>query len=333
MLRFLFIFIFFPIILFGQKRAFYDNSEYIEKMDNTINLKFSLDNDLKSFEYNGEHLSYVITPNTSIRTSLAFNYRFISFKIGYSPKFFTQSEEDVKGKTKVFKIQTDFFINQWMQSLEYSKIKGYYIRDIQDPNGFLFGSDSEYIKLPNLNTVSFTGRTQYTFNKNFSLKALMRQTEIQRKSAGSVITSLTYSYLDIRDKTSIQDLNTLGLILNAGYMHNFVISNRWFAIIGLSPGIGVEFNKLTTEFESGNDTTRDTELVGNIFSQIGLGYNSRSFYSGIDLRGIVTTRDDEAIVRFNTARSILRFYVGYRFSAPRIFKDSIDWLEDQNPLN
>ncbi len=333
MLRFLFIFIFLPIILFGQNRYAFNNTEYIEKMDNTINLKFEIDNDLRSFDYTGEELSYQITPNTSLRTSIAFNYRFISFKIGYSPKFLTQGVEDEKGKTKVFKIQTDLFFNHWMQSLEYSKVKGYYIRDIVDPNGYLFNTDSEYIKLPDLNTVTFTAKTQYSFNNKFSLKALMRQTEIQRKSAGSVITSFTFNYLDIRDQASIQDLNTFGLILNAGYMHNFVISRRWFAIIGLSPGIGVEFNKITTEFESGFETNNDTSIVANIFSQIGLGYNSDSFYSGIDLRGIVTTRDEEAIVKFNTSRSIFRFYVGYRFKAPRLFKDSVDWLEDQNPLN
>ncbi|MEN8125486.1 MAG: DUF4421 family protein [Bacteroidota bacterium] len=333
MLRFVNIFLFFPIILFGQNRYTSYNSEYIEKMDNTINLKLDIDNDLRSFEYNSEDLSYVIAPNTSLRTSLAFNYRFISFKIGYSPKFLTQSVEDEKGKTKVFKIQTDLFFNQWMQSLEYSKVKGYYIRDIQDPNGFLFNTDSDFIKLPDLNTVTFTGRTQYTFNKNFSLKALMRQTEIQRKSAGSVITSFTFNYLDIRDQTSIQDLNSLGLILNAGYMYNFVISRRWFALIGLSPGIGIEFNKVTTPFDSGNETNNDTSIVANIFSQIGLGYNSKSFYSGIDLRGIVTSRDEKAIIKFNTARSIFRFYVGYRFKAPKVIKEGVDWIEYQNPLN
>ena len=84
--------------------------------------KFEIDNDLRSFDYTGEELSYQITPNTSLRTSIAFNYRFISFKIGYSPKFLTQGVEDEKGKTKVFKIQTDLFFNHWMQSLEYSKV-------------------------------------------------------------------------------------------------------------------------------------------------------------------------------------------------------------------
>jgi len=326
------IFIFFfgllPFYLFSQNN--FKNPEYIKTMKETMNIKLDIDNDIQSFEYHTDNLAYNITPNLNSRTNLSFNYRFISFKIGYSPRFLMPDNSSEKGKTKIFKFQGDFFFKNWMQTLEFSKIKGYYVSDVvssgnSHPQGDIF-------ILPNLNTVNIYGRTMYKFNNKLSLKAIFKQTEIQRKSAGSLLSSLSYGYLDIRDHTSVQDLNTFSLVFNAGYLYNFVISKRWYAFMGFMPGAGLELNKVTTKVDDEREISRNNDFIINLYTQLGIGYNSESFYAGTDFRGIYTPRENNAIIKFNTVRNIFRIYVGYRFKAPRFLKKSVDWLEDQNPF-
>ncbi len=326
--KFIFFFWLFPFYLFSQNN--FQSSEYIKTMKETMNIKLDIDNDIQTFEYHTEDLSYNISPNLNSRTNLSFNYRFISFKIGYSPRFLMPDNKSEKGKTKIFKFQGDFFYNNWMQTLEFSKIKGYYVSDIIQNDVTFF--DTDFFILPNLNTVNVFGKTLYKFNPDLSLKSIFKQTEIQKKSAGSLLSSLSYGYLDIRDKTSIQDLNTFSLILNAGYIYDFILSKRWYAFMGFMPGAGLEFNKVTTKIDDERDISRNTDFVINLYTQMGIGYNSESFYAGTDFRGIYTPRENNAIIKFNTARNIFRIYVGYRFKAPRFLKKSVDWLEDQNPF-
>ncbi len=315
-------------MLFSQNR--YINSEYIETVKETLNIKLDIDNDIQSFDYETEKISYSISPNLYARTNLSFNYRFINFKIGYSPRFLSPDDSDKKGKTKILKFQTDIFIKNWVQTLEFSKIRGYYVSDIINHETNKISSD--IILLPDLNTVNLFGRTLYKFNKNLSLEALYRQTQIQRKSAGSLLAGLSYSYLDIRDQTSIQDLNNFESVLSAGYIYTFVMSKRWFAFINLLPGIGMEFSKVTTKIDEQRDISRNNDFIFNFFGQLGVGYNSKNFYSGIDIRGIYTGRNNSSIIKFDTTRDILRIYVGYRFKAPRFIRKGVDWIEDKNPF-
>ena len=91
MIRFLFVFLLMlPAILFAQLEEDYSSNSYFAKMNNTLNLRLDLDNDVRSFEYEGVDDNYSIEPNTNLRLGVAINYRFISLKIGFSPKFLQQ---------------------------------------------------------------------------------------------------------------------------------------------------------------------------------------------------------------------------------------------------
>jgi len=321
-----------PSFIYSQNSPNFSDADYIEKMDNSLNLKLDIDNDIQSFEFDDGATSYNIEPNTSMRMSLSVNYRFISFRIGYSPKFLSNDEEHLKGKTKVFKFQADMYMKNWMQSFEFSSVKGYYISNYEDTNNPIDPGYGEFVILPDLKTFTINGTTRYKFNKNFSYKAIFNQNEIQRKSAGSFIPSLTYGYFQISDNRGIQDLDTFGIILNTGYFYTFVINQKWFSSFGLSPGLGIEFNKSTTKSDEGNLVLENNEIVFNLDSHLGFGYNSESFYAGTNFRMIGTSRSDNSIVKFNTARGIFLLFVGYRFNSPEIVKEGVDWLEDQNPF-
>ncbi|MCD6544587.1 MAG: DUF4421 family protein, partial [Flavobacteriaceae bacterium] len=215
---------------------------------------------------------------------------------------------------------------------EYNSTKGYYIDDYEDNSKPVNLINDDITIAPHLETKTFTATTSYKFNNDFSFKAIYNQYEIQRKSAGSFIPSFTYTHFTLSDKTSPQDLKISGVILNASYFYTFVINKKWYSSLGLSPGLGMEFNKLQTMTEEGLIKTNNSEFIFNINSHIGIGYNSKSFFGGLALKGIATTREDNSVIKFNTQRSSFVFFIGYRFRSPKFLKDSFDWIEDQNPF-
>ncbi|MCK4562559.1 MAG: DUF4421 family protein, partial [Flavobacteriaceae bacterium] len=321
-------FLLLPVVSFSQNNANFNESSYYETMQNKLNVKFEIDNDIESYEFDDGITSYNIKPNSSLRTSISANTRFLTIRIGYSPNFLADEDTDEKGETKVFKLNLDIFMKNWMQTFGFSSVTGYYV---DDPNNISPLGEQEYVILPDLKSLRIGGTTSYKFNKNLSFKAIFNQYAIQRKSAGSFIPTLTYQYLKLDDSSSDQDLRSFDLILNTGYFYTFVISNKWYANLGLSPGLGIEFNKITTNIQGNKDITKSNEVIFNINTLIGIGYNSKNFFSGITLRGIATTRDEESIVQFNTVRGIFQLYVGYRFNTPKFVDQSFDWIEDQNP--
>lgn len=310
------------------------SNSYFTKMNNTLNLRLDLDNDVRSFVYEGPNENYSIEPNTNLRLAVAINYRFISLKVGFSPKFLRPDDADLKGKTSVFRLSLNIFYKDLYQNFDFNKVKGYYIDSFDESSFSPIQVSNDYIILPNLKTLSITGTTFYRFNENYSFKAVINQNEIQTKSTGSFIPSLYYGYFEITDETTPQDIKSFFTILNAGYFHTFVINNNWYSNLGLATGLGVEFNKLITRIDEDTPEiiTRHTNLAFNINSQIGLGYNSKRFYGGTALVGNATNREEHSVIQFDSVRGYFKIYVGYRFDAPKSFEKGMDWIESKNPF-
>lgn len=319
-------------IIFSQENTNLSGEAYYQTKGEKLNVKFEIDNDIESFKFDDGITSYNVVPNTNLRTSISAHTRFVTLRIGYAPNFLAGKDADKKGNTKVFKANLDIFMKNWMQTLEFSSVKGYYLDQIRDPNNILSFDETDYFILPGLKSIELRGTTSYKLNKNLSFKALFKQTDVQLISSGSFIPSLTYQYLKLENKNNPQELRSFDIILNTGYYYTYVINHKWYTNLGLAPGLGYEFNKLTTHLADSEDVNKSNEVIFNIQTLIGLGYNSGNFFSGINLRGIATTRDEDSIVQFNTVRGIFHLFVGYRFNTPKFVEQSFDWIEDQNPL-
>ena len=124
MKRSLFLFLcIWPITLWAQLEEDSSYNSYFTKMNNTLNLRLDLDNDVRSFEYESVEDQYSIEPNTNLRLGVAINYRFISLKIGFSPKFLQADDSSLKGKTKVFKLALNIFYKDFYQKKVFLKLK------------------------------------------------------------------------------------------------------------------------------------------------------------------------------------------------------------------
>lgn len=327
-----FFFLSYRLLIYSQVDSLFTKSDYFETMQSKLNLKFDLDNDLETFEFEDGDYNYSVKPNTGLRMSFAVNHKFLNLRVGFSPKFLT-GDSDLKGNTKVFKFHMDFFfLKKWVQTFEVSNIQGYYMEDVSDYNNFNLFPDTEYLILPHAKTRVYRGVTSYNFNDNYSLKAVLNQNEIQRKSAGSFVPSYTYEYFKLTTRSFFQKAQNVNFILNASYYYTFVINKKWYSNLALSPGIGYGFNKLTTEGVDKDEINWNGKIIYNINSLIGLGYNSNSFFGGITLSGIATSYDDIAIIKLKSVRSFVKVSIGYRFKSPKFVNKSFDWIEEVNPI-
>jgi hypothetical protein len=325
-------FLSFRLLAYSQEESLFSNSDYFETMRNKLNLKFELDNDLETFEFDNDGISYSVKPNTDLRMSVALNHKFLSIKLGFSPKFLT-GNPDLKGNTSVFKFNMDFFfLKKWVQTFEVSNVKGYYIEDITDYEDLNNNLEIDYFLLPNMQTKIFRGITRYNFNKDFSIKAMLNKSEIQRKNAGSFVPSYTYEYFKLTEPDSFYKLESVNFILNAGYFYTLVLDRKWYANIGASPGIGLGFNKLRMEQEKDDHSEWSSDFIFDMRGFIDLGYNSKFFFGGISFSGIGTTRSDTSVIKFDSVRSVFKVFIGYRFKAPKFVNKSFDWIENVNPL-
>ena len=125
MIRLLLVFVFLlPGYLTAQLNEETSSNGYFVKMNNTLNLRLDLDNDVRSFEYEGLENDYSIEPNTRLRMAVAINYRFISLKVGFAPKFLAGKDSDLKGSTKIFRLSLNIFFKDWWQNFDYNQVEG-----------------------------------------------------------------------------------------------------------------------------------------------------------------------------------------------------------------
>ena len=318
----------FPTIVFSQEKKVRLDTLFIESANDKLNVKLDFDSDIETFTANEGGFEFIIQPNIDYRTEVSVNYRFISFKLGFSPHLFTNFDKENKGETKVFKLETELFIKKWIQTLSFYRVKGFYSPDFPVPDDF----PTDYLILDQLKTYNYKGITRFRFNENYSIKAIKTQTEIQRKSAGTFMPSLLYSYNRSVNGATNQDLNMLNFIMSFGYLHTFVINKQIYASVGASPGAGVEFNTIKVKTDAGEIKDKDTNYTLNFDGHLGLGYNSSRWFAGTYFRMLTTSRKETTIVNYDTFRVHLQVFLGYRFDAPKFLKRSADWVEEKSPL-
>lgn len=317
-----------PYTVFSQDRDSISVNEYVVKMDKKLSVKFDVDNDIETLSAFENDIEFKIKPNIDYRTEISVHYRFISFKIGYTPHLFTNYDEANKGKTKTFKLESDFYIKKWIQTVGYSQIKSFYSPDYPVPEEY----PTDYLILDQLKIYNIKGTTRYRFNSNYSLKAITTQTEIQQKSAGTFIPSFLYQFNVIDNKLTKQKLNTLNFTLSVGYLHTFVINKKMYASVGASPGIGVDFNHLKFNDNNSYYTESDRDYTLNLDSHLGLGYNSVNWFGGVYYKMTAITRKESTIVKYDNFRNHFQLFIGYRFKAPKFLRKQVDWVEEKKPF-
>ncbi|HJY14230.1 MAG TPA: DUF4421 family protein, partial [Flavobacterium sp.] len=192
--------------LYSQNEKTQDTANFIYYPDKIMirtNLSTQSDNYLLNNK-KGSNLD--LETNNSYKLFLSVDYKFIGFSYGFYPKFFGgNKDEDLKGKSTFSDYNFRFFLGRWLQTVNYSKTKGYYVANMSEFDPTWVEGKDPYLQFPDFKTLQLGMSTSYIFNPKFSLKSITSFTEWQKKSAGSFVPSLIYSYNTIRSKSNDLD--------------------------------------------------------------------------------------------------------------------------------
>lgn len=320
------------VMVYGQEKTEKDTVNFIYYPDK-IMVRANLSTQTDAYLLNNKKGANLdLETNNSYKLFLSIDYKFIGFSYGFYPKFFGgNKDEELKGKSSFSDYNFRFFLGRWLQTANYSKTKGYYVANMSDFNPDWLEGKDPYLQFPDFKTIQYGMSTSYLFNPKFSLKSITSFTEWQKKSAGSFIPSVIYTYNRIISK--IDDLNgkqkELDIRLAAGYYYNFIIHKNFYIAAHLSPSIGVKFlNDKSTD--SGAETIeKETYFTRNIEGGIKIGYNSESILFGASLNFEDSSYNQDKTTVITNDKVYGLLYFGYRFDAPGFIAKPVEKFDNK----
>ena len=301
----------FFILYFLWGTLYSQDSTFIQTFPNKLTFRLSLQTTSNSFKLRDTETRELteFIPNDKSYLGLSAQFRSVGLDIGYAPNFLAENKDNAN--SKLITLNFRMFFNQIMQTVDFYKQKGFFIRN----RDFT-------LPVEDLTTTKIGGSTSYIFNENFSFRAIGFQNEWQKKSAGSFIPRISYYFtkfqLDDPDVGNLTE-HSFNLAVGPGYYYNWIFDENFIASAGSTAGLGFDITN------SGGKTTMNA-LAQLIFRLSG-GYNSEQFFSGININSqLLTSKSSDNLV-LDDSISYLEFYVGYRFDAPK------KWIEKAEEIN
>ena len=350
MIRFCSILFFsFPILLCAQEPVQIDEqitdsiqNEYILDHKKQLNVKLEVSNDISSFDVVGDDEELNLQPNLNLRYAAVFSYKFLSVRLGIRPKVSNESKEE-KGDSDTFRLRFQLLFDNWQHVIEYNYDRGFYASNTDD---FIDNSSKNYIQFPHLTSNVFYLSSSYKFNKNYSMRAIESQTEIQAKSAGSLLPSASFIYYSLTGTDQIKDVdgniinrdiyreyNGINFSVGLAYYYTFVLKKYWFINAFGIPSAGIDF--YTSHVYNGDSTNslNDNDAFLAFNYGFGGGYNGKKIFFGATYKNRITNEKfSSSKYRITPSNNSLSVYFGYRFKAPKQVSAPIDLIEDKVPI-
>jgi len=280
----------------------------------------------------------VLAPKRTNNLSFGFSYRYLDMGLSFSPQFLNAKQDNgKKGKSEQFSFGTGFSIHRFKLSFDLSTVKGFYLKNSAD---FLRAAlpDSPYSVFTNLAVGYFSMMVRYNVNEKFSTAALTGGTQVQRRSALTVLLSLqfaTYNFHDDSQTGGVQNESTYSTDLNlllpvAGTL---VISPKFSASLGVGPSFGVDFFKSVSIDDSSKVVlSQGTKFTTGYSVQTSVNYHAKRFFAGFESRYRSYGHKIEDISRLIKQYSYYQVFIGWRLRAPTFAKKSLDWVNKISPI-
>lgn len=265
------------------------------------------------------------SPNTYYTIGIHLSNVIVSF--GFSPGLKFGAKKD-KGETKSKDFQLTVIGRKLITDINYQRYRGFYIYNTGDFLNNARGGDTTVIR-PDINVTSFGINTNYIFNnKKYSLRGAFSFTDVQIKSAGSLMAGIYHNHVvfSSNDSTFIRypfidnfnpilsQINMISQIsagASAGYGYTFVYKRLIFSVL-LSVGIGGQKTYYRTM--DGRNESFIPSLATSINAKNALRYDNQRFFVGI-----LASYDNNFAINtkvFNNDKYIARViaFTGYRFN-------------------
>lgn len=256
------------------------NPDYILSYGKAFVARVFAGNNINRFTVDGgtsRDLRYAANfqPNIGFGFSYTFLTVNLSFGVGDPPP--------EKGKTNAFSFQSNLYYRKWATDVIVKTCKGMYLKDENQVSQV-----PGYFTNPNLRSTIIGGAVWRILNPSrFSYKAIMTQSEWQKKSAGSFLlgAEIYYGYVHGHDslvpagvtenypQAGVTNLRYIKIGPGIGYAYTFVYRRHWFAAAALTANLDLSFNKEQMP-EAG---LSKFALQPNYNFRIGAGYNSKGW--------------------------------------------------------
>ncbi|MGB5822153.1 MAG: DUF4421 family protein [Saonia sp.] len=316
-------------LTFGQKSKESDSTAILSYVDKII-IKVNLDTQTDAYRVydRSTNTRLELVPNSSLRIDLSLDYEFMGASIGFSPKFLPGNDDDaIKGKSSFTDYRFRFFLGNWTQEVQYASTQGYYVENTGDflPN-WIEGEDA-YLQFPEFRVRRWGGSTSYVLNPKFSLRNVVYQTEWQRKSAGSFVPTINYSYNRFSNLVEGSKMveNAIDVQLAASYYFTWAVHQNWFISQYISPGLGMRFSAY--EEEAATDLIeRNNHLIATLDGGMQLGYSSRKVIFGLNMNFDFNWYNEDKTTSVVNNKLYGKLYFGYRFNAPKMVQKPFNWM-------
>lgn len=310
------------------------DTNYIKDVSNKLIIKLLFDrkeNEVTFFNKDDNKL--ILLPNQASKIALVLDYKWIGFAIGLPQKYSPLKVDTyLKGTSKNIHFEFNFFFNKWMQTVNYEKTMGYYIVNTLDfVDEWKQGIDP-YLQT-DLSIEKIGGTTNYIFNADrFSYRSFLHQTQIQKISTGSLISTLSY-YYTLKNNNLENPYNyyqkSLSLNLQTGYQYNWVIMNQFLLSSGIYGGLGITGSKSYEDITSydPHKTFYGTNI--SIKMNLNLTHHYKSFFYGGKFKTHSFTEKDNTDSTLFHSYNYGAVFLGYIFDAPAVLKKSSLWIETQ----
>ncbi|RIV68548.1 DUF4421 family protein [Flagellimonas aequoris] len=312
----------FFLLTFGHSQT--DTTRIINYTDKII-LKANVDtrSDVILYKNREDGSRLHLLPNNRYRLFLSLDYEFIGVSIGVVPKFLgANSDEDLKGTSSFTDYRFRFFLGKWVQSLTYSNVKGYYVRNTRDFVPDWTKGTNPYLQFEGLGNTLYGMSTSYVFNPDFSYRNIVYQNEWQRKSSGSLVASLYYDYTLFRLKEESVDAveKFFNVRLAPSYYYTFVLHDNWFLSGNISPSLGIKTSRYEIRTDTPPEVEKNTYFTKNLAGGINLGFSSEKVIFGINLNFSADWYNEDDASNVETDQFYGLLYFGYRFEPPKGIK-------------
>lgn len=271
------------------------DSNYIQTFPNALTTKVYIKSKLLSLSVEDSKNDYKLTylPNGNSTIVIGVNYKWIGFGLGF--KVIDQNNKEKYGETGYFDFQTRAHFRKGVFELFIQDYKGFYLENsasmIPDwPN------NDTYIIRPDIRVFSTGINYTHVFNpEKFSYISSFSQTEVQKKSAGSIILGAATNYhvitadssfippdLIYDDAFSGKSLTRLsGVTTNArfGYAHTFVAVEKFFLSLSLDAGLSYSLSRYSNNID--DKQKGNFNVNPNVSFKFAAGYNHNKWFVGV----------------------------------------------------
>lgn len=319
------------ILILGFHAGAQQDSAYIRDFRDYGNLSFALEAKGNAIGILGEENEFLLlSTNNGVPTyGLMFSYKWLNARLTTSAGNLTYSSPN-RGTTDNLGLALGYTGDRWWIRGFYEGYRGYYIANPESYDPSWFRNHTSFPVKPDLRSRTLYTNIYYGFNGDeYSHRAMMWQSQRQKKSAGSLMVGMSAGYdRIISDSTiipsdatpefdvlsNVSGYETITLAVNVGYAYSIVLPGRWSLGLMFTPGLAGTFGEI--EQISGSDRKIPFEWGVMSEARAQLAYHGEKWFGGLSANSYLLTKPVRGEL-FNNLHTYVRFNVGYRLAMPK----------------